>query len=135
MVNTATSDLSSVSPAKDGAPFGKQPFIVKLLKDMFKQRPSLPCYRMTYDVAKVSQYISNSYSKMSLECLTKMLATLVWILSGKRSQTMSILNTNYMHIDAYSIIRFSQNDQNLDPPPPCSHLLNFGNLRSMVTAF
>ena len=68
MVNTATSDLSSVSPAKDGAPFDKQPFIVKLLKDMFKQRPSLPCYRMTYDVAKVSQYISNSYSKMSLEC-------------------------------------------------------------------
>ena len=76
MVNTATSDLSSVSPAKDGAPFGKQPFIVKLLKDMFKQRPSLPCYRMTYDVAKVSQYISNSYSKMSLECLTKTLATI-----------------------------------------------------------
>ena len=36
MVNTATSDLSSVSPAKDGAPFGKQLFIVKLLRDMFK---------------------------------------------------------------------------------------------------
>ena len=125
MVNTATSDLSGVSPAKDGAPFGKQPFIVKLLKDMFKQRPSLPYYRMTYDVAKVSQYISNSYSKMSLECLTKMLATLVWILSGKRSQTMSILNTNYMHIDAYSIIRFSQNDQNLDPTPPLFALAQF----------
>ena len=80
---------------------------------------------MTYDVAKVSQYISNSYSKMSLECLTKTLATLVWILSGQRSQTISILNTNYMHIDAYSIIRFSQNDQNLDPIPPLFALAQF----------
>ena len=36
---------------------------------------------------------------MSLECLTKKLATLMCILSGQRSQTMSLLNINYMHID------------------------------------
>ena len=28
---------------------------------------------------------------------------------------------------AHSIIVFSQNDQNLDPLPPCSHLFDFGN--------
>ena len=44
-------------------------------------------------------YISNSYSKMSLECLTYKSATLMWILSGQRSQTMSLLNTNHMHIN------------------------------------
>ena len=36
---------------------------------------------------------------MSLECLTKKLATLMCILSGQRSQTISLLNINYMHID------------------------------------
>ena len=54
----------------------------RLLRGMFKQRPSLPRYTVTYDVAKVLQYISNSYLKMSLECLTKTLATLMCILSG-----------------------------------------------------
>ena len=36
---------------------------------------------------------------MSLECLTKKLATLMCVLSGQRSQTMSLLDTNYMQID------------------------------------
>ena len=99
IVNTARSALSSVFPAKDGTPFGKDPLIARLLRSMFKQRPSLPRYTVTYDVAKVLQYISNSYSKMSLEFLTKKLATLLCILSGQRSQTMSLLNTSYMHID------------------------------------
>ena len=75
MVNTARSALSSVFPAKDGTHFGKHPFIVRLLRGMFKQKPSLPRYTVTYDVAKVLQYISKSYSEMSLEFLPKKLAT------------------------------------------------------------
>ena len=68
---------------------------------MFKQRPSLPHYIVTYDVAKVLQYISNPYSNMSLECLTKRLATLMCILSGQIPQTLSLLDANYMHIDEH----------------------------------
>ena len=71
MFNTAKLALSSVFPAKYDAPFGEHHLIVRLLRSMFKQRPSLPHYTVAYDVAKVSQYISNSFSKMSLECLTK----------------------------------------------------------------
>ena len=78
MVNIARLVLSSIFPAKDGTPFDNQPLIVRLLRGMFKQRPSLPRYTVTYDVAKVLQYISYSHSKMSLECLTKMLATFRW---------------------------------------------------------
>ena len=106
MVNTARSALSSVFPAKEGTLFGKHPLIIRLLRGMFKQRPSLPCYTLICDVAKVLQYISNSYSKMSLECLTKKLATLMCILSGQRSQTMSLLYTNYMHIDENHCISY-----------------------------
>ena len=89
MVNAVRWALSSAFP--DGTPYGKHPRIVRLLRGIFKQRPSLPHYTVTYDVVKVLQYISNSYSKK--------LETLIPILSGKRSQPMSLLNTNYMHID------------------------------------
>ena len=99
MVNTARSALSSVFPEKGGTPFVKHPLIVRLLRGMYKQSPSLPRYTVTYDLAKVLQFISNSYSETSLEFLTKKLATLMCILSGQRSQTMSLLNINYMHLD------------------------------------
>ena len=99
MANTARSALSSVFPAKNCTPFSKHLLIITLLGGMFKKIPSLPHYTATYDVAKVLQYISNSYSKVSFESLTKKLATLMCILSRQRSQTMSLLNTNYMYAD------------------------------------
>ena len=87
MANTARSASSSVFPAKDRTPFGKYPLIVKLLRSMFKQRPSLPHYTVTYDVAKMLQYISNSYSKMFFRVSDKKLVTLIRILCPQRSQT------------------------------------------------
>ena len=55
MVNTTRSALSSVFPAKEGTLFDKHRIIIKLLRGMYKQRPSLPHYAVTYDVAKVLQ--------------------------------------------------------------------------------
>ena len=37
---------------------------------------------------------------MPLKCLTKRFATLMRILSGQRSQTMSLVNNNHMYIAA-----------------------------------
>ena len=82
---------------------------------------------MTYDVAKVLQYIGNSYSKMSLECLTKKLATLMCILSGQRSQTMSLLNTNYMHIDENHYIFYTASLLKITRPGFRSILWNSGD--------
>ena len=70
MVNTDKSALSSAFPAKDGTSFEKHPLVVRLLRSIFKHKPSLPRCTIAYNVAKVLQYIGNSYSKMSLECLT-----------------------------------------------------------------
>ena len=83
MVNTARSTLSSALP-EQMVPLWQHPLIVRLLRGMFQQRPSLSRYTVTYNVAKVLQYISNSYSEMSLEFMTKKLA-LMCILSGQRS--------------------------------------------------
>ena len=52
MINTARSNLSSVFPAKDDTHFGHQSLIARLLRGMFKQRPSLPRYTVTYDRLK-----------------------------------------------------------------------------------
>ena len=40
--------------------------LLGLLRGMFKHKPSVFFYIVTYDVVKVLQYISNSYSQMSL---------------------------------------------------------------------
>ena len=47
------------SSVNQGAEFLAE--IVRILRGIFKQRPSLPHYIVTYDVAKVLQYISNPY--------------------------------------------------------------------------
>ena len=66
----------------------------------FKKRPSLLHYTVTYDAAKVLQYISNSLIFKNVFGISeKNLITLMSILSGQKFQTMSLLNTNYMHID------------------------------------
>ena len=107
MVNTARSALSSIFPAKDGTPFGKHSLIVRLLRGMLKQKPFLPRYTVNTDVAKMLQYISNSYSKMSLECLTKK------------------LNTNYTHINEKHCIFYIASLLKTTRPGFLQHLLEF----------
>ena len=68
--------------AENGKPFGEYLFIIKLLRDMYKQRPSLSRGTIIYGVRKVLQYMSNSYRQMFVECWTKNLATLMYILNG-----------------------------------------------------
>ena len=62
---------------------------------------------------------------MSLECLTKKLATLMCILSGQRSQTMSLLNTNYMHMDENHCIFYIASLLKTTRPGFHQHLLEF----------
>ena len=123
MVNTARSTLSSALPEKM-VPLWQHPLIVRLLRGMFQQRPSLSRYTVTYNVAKVLQYISNSYSEMSLEFMIKKLA-LMCILSGQRSQTMSLLNTNYMHVDENHCIFYIASLLKITRPGFDQHPLEF----------
>ena len=111
------------SPSKRWYTFGRHPLIKTLLRG--KQRPSLPLYTVTYGVAKVLQYISNSHSKMSLECLAKKLATLMCILSGQRSQTMSLLKSNYTHIYENHCIFYIASLLKTARPGFHQHLLEF----------
>ena len=57
VMNTARLALSSIFPTTNGILFGKQPPIQRLLKGIFKERPSLPTYTVTFDVKSVFQCI------------------------------------------------------------------------------
>ena len=87
-VNTASSALSSILPAVNGFTFGEQPLIKWLLRGRFNEGPTFPHYTVTYDVKYVLDYVKKcSISNgTSLELTSKILATIMCLLSGKRSQ-------------------------------------------------
>ena len=106
VINTARSTLSSIFPTTNVTSFGKQPFIQRLLKGMFKERPSLPRYTVTFDVKPVFECIKEiACSKNTiLKICTKILATIMCLSSEQRSQTLPLLETNSMYIDDGRVI-------------------------------
>ena len=73
---------------------------------MFKGKPSLRRYTVTFDVKPVFECIKeiacldNTY----LEIRPKILATIVCLLNGQRLQTLSLLQTNSMYIHDSRVI-------------------------------
>ena len=80
VINTARSALSSMFSSENGLTFGKQPIIQRLLKGMFKERPTFPRYTVIYDVKPVFDFIKSlsCSDETSLEICTKALATLMY---------------------------------------------------------
>ena len=76
---------------------------------MFKERPIFPKYTVIYDVKLLLDFIKNlgCSDETSLKTSTKALATLMSLLSGLRSQTLSSLKINSMYINEYRSIFFT----------------------------
>ena len=100
-VNTARSALSAIFSMTEGCTFGNHPIIQRLLRGIFKEKPSLPKYNVTYDVKKVFDYIQHCKisEETSLDVLSKILATFMCMLSGQRSQTLASLSTDYVNLE------------------------------------
>lgn len=100
-IATARSALSTLLPTVNGCTFGKDPMVKRLMKGVFKRRPSLPKHTVIYDANVVLAYIQTlpPNKELSLEMLTKKLCTLLCLLSGQRSQAIPVLNIGYMHND------------------------------------
>ena len=73
---------------------------------MFKERPTFPIYTVTYDVKPVFDFIKSlsCSDETSLEICAKALITLMCLLSGQRSQTLSSLKMDTMYIDEHRSI-------------------------------
>jgi hypothetical protein len=95
------SALSAILPMKGGVTFGKHPDVARILKGVFRQRPSIPKSSkvITFDVGIVLNYMSSlpDNGELLLEMLTKKIVTLLCLLSGQRSQTIASLRTSFMH--------------------------------------
>ena len=99
-VNTAHSAFSSVLPSVNGFTSGEQPLIKRLLRGIFKERSTFPRYTVTCDVMYVLSksmlicYIKkcSSSSETSLELTSKILATMMCLISGQKSQTLVYLS-------------------------------------------
>ena len=75
------SALSAILPKQNGKTFGQDETLSQMMKGIFKLRPSLPKYTVTYDADVILKYM-NQFSKneqLNLEVLTKKLATLIFI--------------------------------------------------------
>ena len=97
-VATARSALSAVLPQRMGITFGQYPLTTRVLKGVFKQRPSLPKHTGIYDTNIILDYMKvlPENKLLSLELLTLKLVTLLCLLSGQRAQTLPCLSLKHM---------------------------------------
>ena len=78
-VNTARSALSTIIETGNSETFGKQPLVSRLLKGMFRERPALPRYTVTYDANIVLKFLrSIPLENITIKQLTQKVVTLLW---------------------------------------------------------
>ena len=99
--NAARSALSALLQPVNGLTFGNHPLIKRLLRGIFKERPSLPKYTVTYDVNMVFIFLKSlpALENRSLELPTKTTAILLCLLSGQRYQSLSALTLDHVFND------------------------------------
>ena len=87
---------------RDEINVGNHPLVKRFMKGIFKLRPSLPKYTVTYDAEIVLQLQHMArmppLAQLTLPEVTKKLATLMALLSGQQAQTLHVLDIAYMHI-------------------------------------
>ena len=98
VIAVARSALSAVLYKRNGLSFGQDPNVSKMMKGIFKLRPTLPKYVVMYDPDIILNYMNTlpDNSSLSLELLTKKLVMLLCLLRGQRSQSIHANQTNYM---------------------------------------
>ena len=87
------SALSAILPKINSQTFGKDERVSRMIKGIFKLHPSLPKYIVTYDPDIILQYMDSlpANNLLSMDLFTKKLCTLLCLLIGQRSQTISSL--------------------------------------------
>ena len=104
-MNNARSALSTIMETTDGITFGKHSLVKRLLKGMFRRKPSLPRYTVTYDAAIVLRHLSTiPLQNISLMSISQKLATLLCLLTSQRDQSLHELNIDYLYIDNIKMV-------------------------------
>ena len=93
-INIYRLSISTTHDRMDGYPIGQHPTVVRLLKGVFNKRPPLPRYTHTWDVSKVTSYISSldDNASLSLKVLSLKLVMLLAVTRPSRSSDLSSLD-------------------------------------------
>ena len=92
-INTARSALSTFITC-EGKPIGTHPVIIRLLKGIFNQRPSLPRNNVTWDPEVVTKYLKklSPVTALSLLELSQKTVMLLLLLTGQRGQSIHLVD-------------------------------------------
>ena len=101
-VNAYRSAISSVHGKVDGCAVGQHPTVSRLMRGNFNKRPPQPRYSFTWDVQKVTSYISTmgENNTLSLKLLSFKLVTLLALTRPSRSKfnDLSNLDLRFMRL-------------------------------------
>ena len=101
-INTAKSAIASlVKPPEGHRTLGQHPLMIRYMKGIFEQRPSLPRYCATWDVKQVLDWLQRQdLQTLTLKELTHKTAMLLCLLSGQRLQTLIAIECQNMVLTA-----------------------------------
>ena len=97
-LNTACSALSVVGIVIEGFSVGSHPVVVRFMKGIYNQRPSVPTYSEFWDVSIVLKYLQKllPVESLSLKLLTLKLAMLISLTLACRTQSIHALDIRNM---------------------------------------
>lgn len=80
--------------------------LTKFMKGLFNLRPSLPKYKLTWDVSKVLTFLKSLFPLESLDIkfLTLKLCTLLALTTAARAQTLVCMNIKNMCLNSDSVV-------------------------------
>ena len=99
-LNAYRSAISSTHEKVDGFPVGQHPTIVRVLKGAYNKIPPLPKYSTTWEVSKVTSYITilGYNHSLSLKSLSLKLVVLLALTRPSKSSDLSNLSLKSMRI-------------------------------------
>ena len=98
-INTARSALSTLITI-EGHPVGSHPLVIRLLKGIYNQRPTMPRYTETWDVNIVFHLLRrmSPVKYLGLKDLSLKLVMLLSLVTAHRGQTLHLLDLDCMHV-------------------------------------
>ena len=97
-INTAKSAISAIVKPSNSVTLGNQPLISRFMKGVFRSRPPVPRYESTWDVHIVLSHLGSFAvaSELNLKDLTLTLVMLMALVSAQRTQSLYLLDLNFM---------------------------------------
>lgn len=88
-----------------GKQFSGGDLVTRFFKGVYRTKPSLPKYSVTWDPNIVLDHLSNLYpnEELALELITKKLVTLLALSTAQRVQTLSLIRIENIKINTFNI--------------------------------